>query len=1048
MIKNSRNSNAQLQLAALQEEFKQQLDEKVKTISRLVERAQSDAFVSEDLNELYRLVHGLAGSAGTFGAQEVSTLARELEHIVKAEIESLEDDLFSDSGVKRAYSGIMNKLKEEARRWQPSTSTLELPQKEKTPSRSNIVYLLEDDELLASDLVVKLELANFRVHHFSSAEAFVNAFRERCPSVIIMDVVLEEGDLAGIELVRELKKDKDDFPPIIFISIRDDIEVRLEAARIGAARYLKKPFRVNRLVQTLSDLTGGVAAVRNRVLLIDDDETLVTYHRSILTEGGMEVEVLTNPLQALDKLREFKPDAIVIDVYMPECSGPELAQVIRQDDDWGMTPIIFLSSESNVDRQLEAVSLGGDDFLVKPVEPKRFVAAIKAKAERGRWTTRVTNDLKHALRENKFQLATMDQHDIVSVTDLYGFITSVNDRFCEVSGYSREELIGENHRVVKSDYHPPEFYQDMWRTIARGEVWHGTVCNKRKDGQPYWVESTIVPFLDESGKPYKYVSARTDITALRASEERLRRSQAFAKIGTWDWNIVTGELYWSELIAPLFGYVPGSLETTYDNFLAAVHPEDRQQVIDAVNNCVELGREYKLEHRVVWPDGSVHWLLEEGDVVRNKEGNPLHMLGVVQNIDARKKAEAQLIITKDQAERANKAKSHFLSRMSHELRTPLNAIIGFGQLLSCEPGHSLSDSQLENVDQIERASRHLLELINEVLDLAKIESGRIELTIEPVPIDEVIFETMGLISPIAQKHGITMKVVHRGEEIDVDQLPREFNLVRADRTRFTQVLLNLLSNAAKYNSENGEIIISCDKLENENVRISVTDTGQGLNEDQLSQLFKAFNRFDAENSDIEGTGIGLVICKNIIELMEGSIGAESVPGEGSTFWIELPIVSGGVSVQKKSPSRLEETGPQFADIEPAQQHEHTVLYIEDNPANLRLVMQLLGRRTDIHMWGASDPKQGLELVRQHSPDLILLDINFPGDVSGFDMLKQLRSQENTRHTPVIAISSNAMPTDIEKGLAEGFDAYVTKPLDIKGLLSAVDELLNKRRATD
>ncbi|MDH5592754.1 MAG: PAS domain-containing protein, partial [Gammaproteobacteria bacterium] len=228
-------------------------------------------------------------------------------------------------------------------------------------------------------------------------------------------------------------------------------------------------------------------------------------------------------------------------------------------------------------------------------------------------------------------------------------ITYVNDRFCEVSGYSREELLGKNHRIVKSDLHSSYFYEQMWHTISNGHIWQGEVCNRCKDGGYYWVESTITPFLDSNNKPYQYVSIRTDVTnlknlelALEVNNERFRRSQGFANIGTWDWNIQTGELYWSQQIAPLFGYPLGDLETSYENFIEAVHPDDRELITSAITNCIEHKVDYHVEHRAVWPTGEIRWLLEKGDVIRDEDGNALNMLGVVQDITDRKMAEEAL----------------------------------------------------------------------------------------------------------------------------------------------------------------------------------------------------------------------------------------------------------------------------------------------------------------------------------------------------------------------------------------------------------------------
>lgn len=1028
------------ELAELQQLFHQQLPIKITEIKSLWVTIISDKSNTENLVSLHHMVHSLAGSGGTFGAVAVSTVARELEQSIKSLVnEPDQTHSFSDQ-IQQQLDDLVTQLSQVAEKWVPSAIPYIQPHETSEQEHSNLIYLAEDDELLAADLVVKLEQADYRVRHFVELSAFEAACQKEMPVAIIMDIVFSESDVAGAELIYRLKSEIDSCPPVVFISVRDDLEVRLAAARAGARRYFTKPLDMNKLLGTLAGLTARLIKKPFRVLVVDDDEILLEYYATVLRDAGMEVKSLSQPLDGLKVLAKFKPDIVVLDVYMPGCTGPELAQVIRQDDDWALMPIMFLSTESDLNVQLAAMNLGGDDFLVKPVEAGHLVSAVEARAKRARWGNRLNNDLKTALRESKYQLVTMDQHDIVSSADTHGQITSVNDRFCEISGYSREELLGQNHRMLKSGYHSTDFYNDLWSTISQGKVWHGTVCNLKKNGEEYWVDSTIVPFLDDYGKPYKYVSARTDVTVLRKSEERLIRSQAFAKIGTWDWNINTNELYWSDLIWPLFGYNKEITATTYDNFIAAVHPDDQQLVIDAVTNCVQEGTDYNIEHRVVWPDGSVHWLQESGDVVRTQEGKPLHMLGVVQDITVRKRTERELVEAREEAENANRAKSQFLSSMSHELRTPMNAIMGFSQLMKLDKGQPLSEMQESNVDEIISAGDHLLELINEVLDLSKVEAGHIDLLIETVVLGDIIAESIQLISPLTEKRGINVCLSRNGVEIDFEQLFNKKNTARADKTRLKQVLLNLLSNAVKYNSENGTITVSCQYMKNNVIRISVTDTGAGLNQDDQLKLFKPFERIGAEDSNTEGTGIGLTITKSIIEIMGGAIGVQSQPGVGSTFWIELP----GENVTSENKNHTIEDDSEAHQVIEKSEHEHTVLYIEDNPANLRLVNQLLAGRPNINMWSAHEPVLGLELAMEHKPDLILLDINLPG-MDGFEVLSHLRQSDVTCDAPVIAISANAMPNDIEKGLAAGFDDYITKPINLATLLQAVDKMLNRQK---
>jgi PAS domain S-box-containing protein len=378
------------------------------------------------------------------------------------------------------------------------------------------------------------------------------------------------------------------------------------------------------------------------------------------------------------------------------------------------------------------------------------------------------------------------------------------------------------------------------------------------------------------------------------------------------------------------------------------------------------------------------------------------------------------------AEKANLSKSEFLSSMSHELRSPLNAILGFAQLL--ESGSPLPTAmQKGNIDQILKAGWYLLELINEILDLALIESGRLSLSLESMSLVDVMLECQAMIEPQAQKNSIQMS------------FPR-FELpvfVHADRTRVKQVLLNLLSNAIKYNRAHGAVEVTCSTSSNGCIRISVHDTGEGLTAEKRAQLFQPFNRLGQEASSEQGTGIGLVMSKRLVELMGGEIGVESTVGTGSMFWFELNTAA----EPQHAAGAAESLVPHHAHV----QHgltPRTLLYVEDNLANMQLVEQLIARRPDICLLSAVDAIVGVTLAHTRLPEVILMDINLPG-MSGIQALKILREDPLTAHIPVLAISANAMPHDIKKGLEAGFFRYITKPIDVNEFMDALDMALER-----
>ena len=370
----------------------------------------------------------------------------------------------------------------------------------------------------------------------------------------------------------------------------------------------------------------------------------------------------------------------------------------------------------------------------------------------------------------------------------------------------------------------------------------------------------------------------------------------------------------------------------------------------------------------------------------------------------RKQVEDELIYAKAAAEQANLAKSEFLSSMSHELRSPLNAILGFAQLMDSDATPP-TPPQKESIGQILRAGWYLLDLINEILDLALIESGRMSLSQEPMSLLDVLLDCQTMIEPQAQKRDI---------HITFTNLDSAY-FVYADRTRVKQVLLNLLSNAIKYNCIGGTVVVDCAVTSPQRLRVSVTDTGPGLTLDNLSQLFQSFNRLGQESGSAEGTGIGLVVSKRLVELMGGEIGVESTVGTGSVFWIELNLVVEPLHIAAAAGLAGHAALPVADGM-----RVRTLLYVEDNPANLLLVEQLIARRPDMRLLGASDAIQGIALARAHQPEIILMDINLPGGVSGIKALITLREDPLTKHIPVIALSANAMPRDIKKGLEAGF----------------------------
>jgi PAS domain S-box-containing protein len=395
----------------------------------------------------------------------------------------------------------------------------------------------------------------------------------------------------------------------------------------------------------------------------------------------------------------------------------------------------------------------------------------------------------------------------------------------------------------------------------------------------------------------------------------------------------------------------------------------------------------------------------------------------------RKKFEFDLQHAMAVAEKANLAKSDFLSSMSHELRTPLSAILGFAQLMeSSAPPPSVQ--QQRSIDQILQAGWYLLELINEILDLALIESGKLSLSVEPVSLIEIMHECQAIIEAQALKRKVT---------VTFPLLENQY-FIRADRTRVKQVLINLLTNAIKYNRVGGSVSVYYSTITAERIRICVKDSGEGLAADKVVQLFQPFNRLGQETSGKEGTGIGLVVSKRLVELMGGEIGVESTVGVGSVFWMELNLTEQRKISAAKSKTIIQSKVKSDTRLQ-------TLLYVEDNPANLLLVENLVARRSNIHLLSAKDGHEGIAIAREMLPDVILMDINLPG-ISGIKAMQILSEDPKTRHIPVIALSANAMPRDIEKGLEAGFIRYLTKPIKVDPFMETLDMVLSLSKKSD
>ena len=509
--------------------------------------------------------------------------------------------------------------------------------------------------------------------------------------------------------------------------------------------------------------------------------------------------------------------------------------------------------------------------------------------------------------------------------------------------------------------------------------------------------------------------------ALIESNQRLQLALDAAQMDTWTWEAVTGQMTLGPRAARMFGF-PADTLVTREQVRARLHPEDAERARRGFDDALVNRTDYANEYRVVRSDGEHRWIAMTGRGRYARDGTVQGMTGMFQEISERKRSEAQLKAAMAAADQANRAKSDFLSGMSHELRTPLNAILGFTQLI--ESGSPPpTPVQQRSLEQILKGGWYLLDLINDILDLALIESGKLSLSIEPVSLAMVLRDCQAMVEPQALGREIVLCFPQ-------GTIPYH---VSADLTRIKQALINLLSNAIKYNRTGGTVTVTCAPGAPGQIRISVADTGAGLAPRQIEQLFQPFNRLGRETGAEQGTGIGLVVTRRLVELMGGTIGVTSTVGEGCEFFIEMPIAA------EHSP-RVADAAPLTPALPASNLPSRSLLYVEDNPANLEFVKQLLERRPDLRLLSAATGNLGIMLARACLPDLILMDINLPG-INGIETMRILHADPATQAIPVIALSANALPADIETGLAAGFADYLTKPIKVDRFIAVLDAAL-------
>jgi PAS domain S-box-containing protein len=795
---------------------------------------------------------------------------------------------------------------------------------------------------------------------------------------------------------------------------------------------------------------------------------------SHLQSAGCDTVLCADIPSAQQALAQESVALVILDILMPDGSGQDFLKALRQSPKTAQVPVLLLSTDQEVESLIQKMDAGAVAFIGKPYDLAEVVAQVHALTQmNGLGEAAVNVGTAPSLLGAKRLLAVDD-----STTYLHELASQLREEdYVVILANSGEEalqsLATEPVDGILLDLIMPGLSgQETCKRIKQRANWRDIplimlTAHDDRDAMIECINAGADDYIAKSAdfevlkvrlrahlrrKHFEDENHRIREKLVRSESEATARKQVEAERTKLDQRLRDQQFYTRSLIESnidaLMTTDPAGIITDVNKQMEALTGCTRDELIGAPFKSyftdptrAEAGINLVLSDKKVTDyeltararDGKKTMVSYNATTFYDRDRTLQGVFGVARDVTERKRFEQALQETnvemesaKSAAEKANLAKSDFLSGMSHELRSPLNAILGFAQLMATASPPP-SDAQTESITQILQAGWHLLKLINEILDLSVVESGKVSLSLEPVSLSEVLSECQAMMEAQAQQRGILMTFPQFEQP----------SFVWADQTRLKQIVINLLSNAIKYNQPSGQLTVDYAVISSDRIRISFTDTGAGLTPEKMAQLFQPFNRLGQEGGSVTGTGIGLVVTKQLVELLGGVLGVESTVGKGSVFWFELR--STPAPVLKVAPQ--EHAEPKLA-MRPIDAPQKILLYIEDNPANMKLVERLIERRTDIKLLKAVDGSLGIAMARSSVPDVILMDINLPG-ISGIEALKALREDVTTAHIPVVAISANAMTRDIEVGRQLGFFSYLTKPIVVEEFMTTLDLALEQ-----